>query len=377
MLPLAMESMPASNAQAVSESLRMVDEADLYVVVLAHRYGTKPLGPGKSITHREYDEAVRLGVPVFAFLMHPDHQVFADDVETGPGSEQLRAFKQEVLQEHVVAFFKGPLDLMGLVFEALIKHTARPERGPRERPATGGGRRVDISRLTPTGEHFSPREEETRRLFGLWDDPGMRLVEVTAFGGVGKSALVQHWLRDMERGGYHGAERVFAWSFYRQGTDEASSRSTVEFFEAALRWFGHKPPFPEGARERANALVRLVCEQRTLLILDGLEPHQHRQGPGIGRITDDGLQVLVRRLTESLTGLCIITTREPIKDAAGHPAAARLKLPPLSPEGGIELLVSLGVMGTAESLRHAYELVRGHPLSLNLLGRYLGNGVGR
>ncbi len=64
--PLGMEAMPASNADAVAESLKKVDEADIYVGILGHRYGYVPKGGGKSITHLEYERALDREIPVRA-----------------------------------------------------------------------------------------------------------------------------------------------------------------------------------------------------------------------------------------------------------------------------------------------------------------------
>ena len=39
-----MENLPALNKDAVEALLRMVEEADVYLCILAHRYGTIPTG---------------------------------------------------------------------------------------------------------------------------------------------------------------------------------------------------------------------------------------------------------------------------------------------------------------------------------------------
>ncbi len=44
MFPTMMEHLPAADADAIAESLRMVDEANIYLGVFAHRYGYVPKG---------------------------------------------------------------------------------------------------------------------------------------------------------------------------------------------------------------------------------------------------------------------------------------------------------------------------------------------
>ena len=57
MFPVMMEHLPASDAEAISASLKMVDEADIYAGVFAHRYGYEPKTNNPqliSITEMEY-----------------------------------------------------------------------------------------------------------------------------------------------------------------------------------------------------------------------------------------------------------------------------------------------------------------------------------
>jgi len=48
-----MEHLTALNKDAVEASLRMVEEADVYLGILAYRYGTVPTGYDLSITEME------------------------------------------------------------------------------------------------------------------------------------------------------------------------------------------------------------------------------------------------------------------------------------------------------------------------------------
>src|SRR3712207_9429890 len=66
MYPSMMEHLPAVDADAIAASLSMVDEAELYLGVFAHRYGYVPAenNPRQiSITEMEYDRAVERGIP--------------------------------------------------------------------------------------------------------------------------------------------------------------------------------------------------------------------------------------------------------------------------------------------------------------------------
>src|SRR5437868_14269178 len=72
MFPSMMEHLPASDSEAIAASLKMVDEADIYLGVFAYRYGYVPTGHDLSITEMEYHRAVERGIPRLIFLMHDD-----------------------------------------------------------------------------------------------------------------------------------------------------------------------------------------------------------------------------------------------------------------------------------------------------------------
>ena len=222
-----------------------------------------------------------------------------------------------------------------------------------------------------TGSDVFGREDDIAFLDRAWADKDVNVVTIVAWAGVGKSTLVNHWLRQMAAKHYRSAELVFGWSFYRQGTSGGTS-SADEFFDAALTWFGDPDPRIGTAWEKGERLAKLVARRRTLLILDGLEPLQNPPGPQEGRLREASVQALLRELAAFNTGLCVITTRTPVADIADHErtSAVRRDLDQLS-NAGAKLLRALGVKGDDAELRSASEEFRGHCLALTLLGSYL------
>src|SRR5688572_3474915 len=72
MFPVMMDHLPASGAEAISESVRMVDAADIYLLILAHRYGHVPDELNErqiSLTEMEYDRAVERKIPRAVFIV--------------------------------------------------------------------------------------------------------------------------------------------------------------------------------------------------------------------------------------------------------------------------------------------------------------------
>jgi hypothetical protein len=232
---------------------------------------------------------------------------------------------------------------------------------------------VSIGKLPSLGgetEIFG-RRAETAWLDACWTD-GAHVASVVAPGGVGKSALVWDWLRTMQCDGWRGAERVYGWSFSSQGTTDQMT-SADQFVSATLRWLGDPAPDTGSPLDKGERLAQLAKERRTLLVLDGVEPLQWGPGPEEGKIKDPALATLVRELGAQNDGLCVISSRLPVRDVADFASekCRRLDLTTLTKEAGAALLRARGVKGTEEELRKTVREYGGHSLALALLGSYL------
>ena len=253
---------------------------------------------------------------------------------------------------------------------------SRPDRDSysvtRKPPARLGPEKISIARLPVTGSDLFGREEDIAFLDEAWANQRINVVTIVAWAGVGKSTLVNHWLRGMAAEDYRSAQLVFGWSFYRQGTSGGTS-SADEFLDAALAWFGDPDPRIGAGWEKGERLAKLISHRRTLLVLDGLEPLQNPPGPQEGRLREPSLQALLKELAAFNTGLCMITTRLPVADIADHErtSAPRRDLEHLSSDAGANLLRTLGARGDQAELRSASDEFDGHCLALTLLGSYL------
>src|SRR5580704_15701764 len=241
---------------------------------------------------------------------------------------------------------------------------ARGQSGQEARAA------VSIARLPQTTTRLFGRDADLDWIEACWAE-GAHVATIVAWGGVGKSALVNAWLARLRDAGWRGAERVYGWSFYSQGTDRQTSADA--FIEEALRWFGDADPRAGSPWDKGERLASLVRRDRALLVLDGVEPLQWGPRPEVGRLKDPALEALVRELGAKNAGLCVMTSRVEVADLeglAGEKVRA-LKLDHLGPESGAELLAARGAKGAVEELRAASLEYGGHCLALTLLGSYL------
>jgi hypothetical protein len=232
---------------------------------------------------------------------------------------------------------------------------------------------ISIARLPTSGPDLFGRAAELQLLDDAWKNPITNIIAFVAWGGVGKTALVNHWLKQrMARDNYRGAERVYGWSFYSQGTSERAASADL-FIDQALRWFGDTDPTQGSPWDKGERLARFIRQTRTLLVLDGLEPLQHPPGPQEGRLKDAALQALLVELAAQQTGLCVISTRERVGDLVEfeNGTVVQHDLDQLSPQAGSQLLRALKVKGDDDELEEAAREFEGHAFSLTLLGSYL------
>ncbi|MCP5051813.1 MAG: toll/interleukin-1 receptor domain-containing protein, partial [bacterium] len=92
-----------------------------------------------------------------------------------------------------------------------------PPVSPEPAVATPSTNNISIYRLPTTGAKLFGREKEMRVLNKAWKDKHTSIVSLIAWGGVGKTSLVNEWLNRMEKKDYKEAKKVYGWSFYSQG----------------------------------------------------------------------------------------------------------------------------------------------------------------
>jgi formylglycine-generating enzyme required for sulfatase activity len=160
-LPLLHEDWTAQDKPPYSECMKQVAEADVLVVIVAHRYGwippDQPTAEEKSITWLECEQAVATGREVLAFVLD-DSQVWPEKdkeayaltraMEEGRAEpklfadiqariQQLKTFKSWLNSRAIRSTFTSPDDLRGKVESALRawrdRHPNAGELAPPER----------------------------------------------------------------------------------------------------------------------------------------------------------------------------------------------------------------------------------------------------
>ncbi|MEN6426704.1 MAG: toll/interleukin-1 receptor domain-containing protein [Phycisphaerales bacterium] len=275
--------------------------------------------------------------------------------------------RDDVSLEEIRTQVQRKKTLADFVVEIHEKITNEDFTTPASVPEFALPEKVDISRLPETGVQLFGRDRELQLLDDMWDSGSAHIVSLVAWGGVGKSTLVNQWLRNLKADNYRGAKRVYGWSFYSQGTGQRAT-SADQFISETLKWFDDPDPAQGSPWDKGERLARLIRQQRTLLVLDGLEPMQSGFSFDKGKINDPALSVLVTGLAKDNAGLCVITTREKVADLQNY---IHVDLEHLSKEAARALLRIGGVRGSEEDLVAAAEAFGNHALAISLLATYL------
>jgi len=283
------------------------------------------------------------------------------------GGNSVGEIRSKVKQEKILAAFT--LDIFKKITDPNFKIG---EVAPIWKPPSSD--RISIERLPATGKEVFGRSKELELLDKAWESGKTHILSFVAKGGVGKSTLVNNWVEYMQKDNFRGAKRVYAWSFYSQGTKQRVT-SADQFIDQALRWFGdsatansEKSPWDKGKR-----LAELIQQEKTLLLLDGMEPLQSGFEISKGEITDPALSVLIKQLAKKNPGLCVITTREKVIGLDNYKNfIQQIDLEQISAEAGRALLRVVGnVKGTDAELEKVTKKFGNHALAINLLTAYL------
>lgn len=213
------------------------------------------------------------------------------------------------------------------------------------------------------------REDALGWLDAAYEDPRVGVLALVGFGGVGKSALVRHWLETRFEPAA-SAPRFLGVSFYSQGTREHGGSSS-QFLVQALKALGE----PDRSKDRGERLAELVAAEPTVLVLDGLEPLQYGPGPRSleGRLHDSDVRDLLLNLASRPgRSLCVVSTRVQLTDEGLQtPSCLQRSVEVLAREDAWQILVSRGVRGSEAELKEAAESLGCHPLALVLAAEYL------
>lgn len=120
-IPAGMELFPALDEEQFEFIKKVIDDCDYYLLIIGGRYGSVA-SDGLSYTEKEFDYAIEKGLKVIALIHENPDELLAKNIEKIPeNQEKLNHFKQKVLTNRLVKFWKNPAELAGVLALSLQK----------------------------------------------------------------------------------------------------------------------------------------------------------------------------------------------------------------------------------------------------------------
>lgn len=395
--PVYMEDFGALSPPPIDVCREGVTSSDVLLLLIGHRYGSRPAGESRSYTEIEYDWASDGGLRVLAYVVDPDHPWPPKELDRSDEDRlAVRTFVERVASRHTLDRFGEVGDFRADLAVALMRE--RDSLVNSERWAAVAGSAAS-ARLAPalaaypsyTGAaHFTGRSGELA-LLDSWcagESGPVRVLE--AIGGTGKSALAWTWLTTSAVAGAPGWAGRFWWSFY-----EGSSSVThflVEFLAYAQP---HRDTSALTSTQLVSAVEDVLESSCHLLVLDGVErltQAYHHLDPS--KVTDEDVAGtrharpnavidvaaydLLARLPRAKSSRILITTRltpDALLGLSGRPAAGVTvqKLGGLGPAATAALVTELGVAGEPEAIARFFGKLDHHPLVIEIVVGLVNN----
>jgi len=226
---------------------------------------------------------------------------------------------------------------------------------------------------TPPELNFVGREEILETITDWYSNPEVRVGALIGWGGVGKSAIVRNWYDTLESNAIK-PDGIFWWGFYHNAYLE-------QFLNALLRYVSQGRIEPETIKstwEKTDRVKEYIHQGTYLILLDGLEQMQKSaSGDEFGKMIHRECTELLHYLADVSKGLCLITSRYPLKDLDEwyERGYKKLSLIDLSIPDSLLMLRGRGVKGSEEDMTKVINRYKGHALSLTSVAGYLGCGI--
>lgn len=396
--PIMMEHLPAVASDAIDASLQMVESADIYIGIIAHRYGYVPIDARNSgrtsITEMEYERAVTKNKPCLIFLIDNEYPLESFNIEKGDGALKLLEFKKRLLKDNIVKFFTSPEDLRGQIIHSLVSHRITDAHNLHSKYSG-----IVPSRPEPYIAHpytliqtsqLVGREYELDLLSDWAKGPQSSVFKIiVAMGGVGKSALTWTWFNEIAPKIMSPLAGRVWWSFYE------SDASFDNFVTRTLAYASERPLNEVeqlSVRDREAQLIALLNREPFLIVLDGLErilvaysrmdasrlsdedlgkkvaisKHQLR------KTIDRQVGAMLLKLSQVSKSRILATTRlypTELQNPAGKPVqgVSTTFLGGLTDEAALKLWYTVGNRGSRDLLLPIFNTFDNHPLLLRAL----------
>lgn len=387
--PIAMEEFSPESPPPLDVCTRRVREANVFICIVGHRYGSRPPGSPKSFTEHEYESARAMGIPMHIYVVDRTLAWPPTEIDEGEDRRRLEVFKKRLTAEHTIRRF-GDVHTFRedvLVFLGNVKSSAQLDDVPRESAPKAVGRKIP----RPPDPHYVPRYVSRQPFIGRyrelqiiteWANSEDNTLLVHAIGGNGKSALVWEWSEHHAEEAFKGLAGRFWWSFYEGA---ASMDAFLTELTRYLTGWTAKRVHPLSALERLDEIMSRLHARPFVLILDGFERllrAYHRLDAG--SLRDDEVDEsarslinhqeadIVRQLARCAPSKVLVSTRlvpKALENVTRDliPGVRAYQLDGLSNRDTLRVLERLAVKGDPRRMMSFFERLGNHPLLLGIV----------
>ena len=161
LLPIGMEYYAVSETRPLDKCLEDVRRCDIYIGIVAFRFGYVPPNQSHSITRLEYEEAGKHDIPRLMFVI--SEQAGWPTAMVDKDREAIDTFRADVLREHVSRPLENLGDFKNAVYVALDKQLEKlADRKPT--PAYQAMPRADTVEFPPLLPYLSDRSRQRDQL---------------------------------------------------------------------------------------------------------------------------------------------------------------------------------------------------------------------
>ena len=322
--PVHVEEFPPERPPPADVCRREVEGCGVFVLLLAHRYGSRPDGEERSHTELEYDIACDRGLELLAFVVDPDQPWPPRDVDHDDDARVLARFVARVGKAHTIRCFGAVAQFREDLILALRPYeTAKDD----DAAASGGGLHTLPSppelHAVPRyvgGAPFTGRRDDLATL-DAWAASEAPVMVVEAIGGTGKSALTWEWARTRAAVAIDGYAGALWWSFYE------GSASMTRFLRELLAHTSGRPLDEVSALDRdelAAATLDALRARPFLVVLDGFERLLSTCAATRARSRpSSGASATIRCWSASSRASCATTVPSRAASTAGSPIRLR------------------------------------------------------
>jgi tetratricopeptide (TPR) repeat protein len=365
--------------QGLIDFILRIEDCDILIVVFWKRFG-KPVKDAESGTEHEF----RVAYETWKKQGRPQIMVYFNEKPYTPKSKEeidqwgkVIEFKRTFPKEGLWWRYKGKVEFEKLVRDHLTQFIRNLEH-----PITA---LQPLSKLSPRichpyimPKHWTGREEEMDRL-DVWlkHHAEQPIFVMVAIGGMGKSSLIDEWLRHriITQRQALKLECIFQFSFYE---GESSFQRFIEEMFDYLR-ISNKSK----GTDALTLILDWMAEHDGLLVLDGFErllrAYASQDDHFLPERSADQLEprerqcadMLAWRFLRKVSAGCrtkiLLTTRLFPKELDDVAACLKFELTGLNPRDAVAFLRINKIKGTEHELEKAGKVYEFHPLSLTRL----------